>query len=307
MNIQNWLRDSITRVRSDGLDGIKESMYPVYKKGLHQVFRLSQSGVPIYDKNWDLLIVLDACRVDLMEEVSPDFEYIDEVGSIRSMDTMTREWMIKNFTSDYKKEMGETIYICGNPMSGSMLDSSDFLQLDEVWTYSWDDDIGTVPPRPITNSAISASRKNSPNNMIVHYMQPHYPFIAGRDFDSRIKLGEFGSGNQNVWTRLRTNEIEKPVLWNSYRENLKIVLDEIKILLNNVDADTAVISSDHGNALGEYGIYGHPIHMPINVIQMVPWIETKAEDQGTHDPPRINRSALNESAKERLQRLGYHS
>jgi hypothetical protein len=282
-------------------------MYPVYKKGLHQVFRFSPSGVPIYEKEWDLLIVLDACRVDLMEEVSPDFEYINEVGSIRSVDTMTREWMIKNFSSDYKDDMGETVYVCGNPMSGSMLDSSDFLQLDEVWTYSWDDDIGTVPPRPITNSAISTIRDNSPNKMIVHYIQPHYPFIPMRDLGSRIKLDEFGGEHQNVWARLRTGELKKSVVWDGYRENLKLVLEDVKILLNNVDADTAIITSDHGNALGEWGIYGHPIHMPINVIRMVPWVETTAENQGTHDPPNIDRSALNKSAKERLQQLGYHS
>lgn len=308
MNISEWIQNSLARVRSDGLRGVQESFYPAYKKGLHQLFRFSPDGVPIYEEEWDLLIVLDGCRVDLMEEVAPEFSYIEDVGAIRSVDTMTREWMKKNFCRDYQNDMEDTVYICGNPMSRSMLDSSGFLQLDEIWTYSWDSDTGTIPPRPITDSAISTARKNSPDRMIVHYMQPHYPFISHPHLDKGIELGEFANDHQrNIWDRLRAGELEKSVVWEAYRDNLQLVLGEVDLLLQNINAGTTVITSDHGNALGEWGIFGHPIHMPIDSIQMVPWIQTKAEDQRTHEPSPLDRSSLNESAKKRLQQLGYHS
>lgn len=306
MNIQNWFQESIDRIRSDGLTGIKESTYPVYKKGLHQLFRLSQSGVPIYEKNWDLLIVLDACRVDLMEEVSSEFGYIDEVGSVQSMDTMTREWMKKNFREEYSREIAETAFICGNPHSDWLLDSDDFQLLDEVWRYGWDDEVGTLPPRPLTDQAITVGRSDSPDKMIVHYMQPHYPFITRPDLDQGIDIDQFGEVPwDNVWERLRKGELSEAEVWEGYQENLRYVLEDVELLLENIDMENVVITSDHGNAIGERGIYGHPIHMPIDEIQIVPWVETTAEDRETHQSKKIRNQQPDPSINKRLKQLGY--
>jgi hypothetical protein len=308
MDLSRWIRNSVNNIRTGGIYGVWESLYPVYKKALHQVFQLRKSGTPIFEYDWDLLIVLDGCRLDLMKEVSNEFNFVSDINRARSVDTMTREWMIKNFGSEYQDHMNETIYICGNPMSRSMLNEDDFLKLDEIWMYCWDDTLGTIPPRPITDSAISSAREYSPDRMIVHYMQPHYPFISYPDLDDGIELDEFANERRrNVWGRLRVGDVERSVVWNAYRENLQIVLEEVELLLENINAETAVITSDHGNALGEWGIYGHPIHMPIDAIQVVPWVQTKAEDRRNHDPSVIDRSSLNESAEKRLQQLGYRS
>jgi hypothetical protein len=177
MDISKWVSDSVASIRSEGVDGVREALYPVYKKGLHQLFRLRKIGDPIYEENWDLLIVLDGCRLDLMEELTAEIEYIDSVGQRRSVDTMTREWMRKNFRDEFTEEMSNTAYVCGNPHSAMLLDRDDFLELKEVWRYGWDDELGTLPPRPLTDQAIQVSRSQSPPQTIVHYMQPHYPFI----------------------------------------------------------------------------------------------------------------------------------
>jgi len=308
MNISEWIQNSLTRVQSDGLRGVQESLYPVYKKGLHQIFRFSPDGVPIYEKEWDLLIVLDGCRVDLMEEVAPDFSYIEDIGAIRSVDTMTREWMKKNFQQEYADEMANTAFICGNPHSDWLLDSGDFQVLDEVWRYGWDDDLGTLPPRPVTDRAISVGRSESPDRLIVHYMQPHFPFLSDPDLDAGIELDQFGELPwDNVWDRLRKGEVDQSNLWEAYRNNLSRVLEDVDLLLQNVEADTAVITSDHGNAIGEWGVYGHPIHMPISELQMVPWIKTTATDQQSHNPKTVPEPTVDSDIEERLRQLGYHS
>ena len=307
MNIYDWLRNSAIRVRSDGLAGMKKSMYPVYKKGLHQVFRLSADGVPIYEKEWNLLIVLDACRVDLIKEVSPEFEYIDEVGSIRSVDTMTREWMKKNFRKKYSTEMSQTTFLCGNPHSERLLDNGDFQLLDETWRHGWNDDLGTLPPRPLTDRAIDVARSMSPQQMIVHYMQPHYPFITRPDLDNGIDIGRFGELPwDNVWERLRKGELDKNEVWEGYKQNLRYVLDDINLLLDNIDMERVIITSDHGNAIGEQGIYGHPIHMPIDELQVVPWIKTTATDNRTHKPDKAHKGDVDPDIEERLSQLGYY-
>jgi len=63
--------------------------------------------------------------------------------------------------------------------------------LDEVWTYAWDNELNTIPARPITDRAISTWRQEDVNKMIVHYMQPHVPFI------DRPDLGTYGD-TQNI-------------------------------------------------------------------------------------------------------------
>jgi len=308
MDARGWLSDSFTHICSEGLQGVRESMYPAYKKGLHQLFRVSKSGEPIYEREWDLLIILDACRVDLMKEVQNDFEFITNVDQVRSVDTMTREWMRGNFNTDYADEMAETVYICGNPLSQRVLAGNDFKLLDEVWKYSWDDTIGTLPPRPITDRAILAARSRSPNRMIVHYMQPHYPFIPQPELDHGIELNKFGELPwDNVWDRLRKGELEQSEVWDGYRDNLLHVLNDVELLLRNIDKNTVIITSDHGNGIGEWGVYGHPIHIPIDEIQSVPWIMTTAMDEMTRRPDEVEQSSAEVPVEEQLKHLGYRS
>lgn len=306
MDFRDWLSDSISHIRADGVGGVSEALYPVYKKGLHQLFRITRGGQPIYQSDWDLLIVLDGCRLDLMKEVAGEFPYIDHVGRKRSVDTMTREWMKKNFTDEFTDEMSNTAFLSGNPHSDWLLDAEDFLLLDEVWKYGWDDELGTLPPRPLTDRAISVARTESPPRMIVHYMQPHYPFIPTPGLDKGIDIDRFGELPwANVWDRLRKGDITEATVWEGYCENLKHVLDDVELLLENVDAETVVITADHGNAVGEWGIYGHPIHMPVDAVQLVPWVETSATDNHTHEPADYKARNIRDDVEARLKQLGY--
>lgn len=52
----------------------------------------------------------------------------------------------------------------------------------------WDDDLETVRPEAVTNAARKAHRDYPDKRIIVHYMQPHIPFIteAGRAFQKRL-------------------------------------------------------------------------------------------------------------------------
>ncbi|WP_159900217.1 hypothetical protein [Salinirussus salinus] len=306
MDLKGWLNDSFSHIRSDGIAGVSEALYPVYKKFLHQVFRFSPDGTPIYNRNWDVLIVLDGCRLDLMQEVGPEFAYIAGVDQIRSVDTMTREWMKKNFTTEFSDKISDTAYICGNPHSDWLLDDKTFLALEEVWRHSWDQELGTLPPRPVTDQAISFARSNSPPRMIIHYMQPHYPFITAPEIDYGIDINRFGELPwDNVWDRLRKGELNETDVWHGYRENLRYVLKDIDLLLKNIDAENVVITADHGNAVGEWGIYGHPIHMPIDAVQLVPWIETTAVDEESYKPKEHKNTKDDQTVEDRLTQLGY--
>lgn len=59
------------------------------------------------------------------------------------------------------------------------VDITDFKSIDKVWNYT---ERGTggggCPDRAVTDRAITVSRQKEPKRMIVHYMQPHSPYIA---------------------------------------------------------------------------------------------------------------------------------
>jgi len=86
------------------------------------------------------------------------------------------------------------------------------------------------------------------------------------------------------------------------------VLDHVEVLLNNYDAETAVISADHGEAFGKYGIYKHPYGVPHPHVKYVPWCETKGQDTGEYvtkyPEPDLNR-VTSEDTEELLKTLGY--
>jgi hypothetical protein len=261
-----------------------------------------------------VLIVLDGCRFDLLQELEAQYDFITDPDSIYSVDSKTTGWMNKTFTDEYLDISRDTIYVVGNPNSKAFLNGNQFAELDEVWEYSWDDEMGGIPPRPLTDRTIKHARENKDGRIIVHYMQPHEPFISapdlgGKSSKERIAGEEVDESFHSVWDRLEHGDLSEEKLWKHYKENLEHVLDDVEILLNNIDADKVVITSDHGNAIGEWGVYGHPRRTPIPSLLKVPWIVTSAEDSGEYTPanqiPEEQSDAEESTVEERLKQLGY--
>lgn len=302
MTISSWISESTKRIRRDGWKGMRDSLRPVYIKSLTNVPR-SQKGISIYDRDWDLLIVLDACRYDLFCEVAEEYEFISQVDSFPSVNTATARWMELTFKPN-QLPIEETAYINGNPFSEQILNVDWFQHLEEVWKDSWTEP-GTVPPRAVSDRLIDYSRKNAPERMIAHYMQPHCPFLSEPELSEGKRLDKFGNQNWlDVWGRLREGELTESQVWDAYRDNLRIALDEVKFVLKQVDAERVIVTSDHGNAKGEWGIYGHPPDMPIRYLFEVPWVETTAEDTGTYEPT-IERKSDSIETEGKLRALGY--
>lgn len=282
-------------------------------------------GENVYEREWDLLIVLDACRWDLMEEVADEYEWIKTSESTISTASHSREWLHKTFMQPANKigeflswvrmlkdpedpatfekywvtngdVTNETAYITWN-MFADMLNPEKFHSYVPLGRAKWNDEKYVLDPRQITDNTIEVMRNENPEYTIAHYMQPHTPF---RSDEQRDKLG--GS----VWERIQRGEKNQEKAWEEYKDNLRWVLDDVELLLENVDAEKVVITADHGNAIGEWGCYGHRPYVPINAVKRVPWIETTATDLGTHEPEIKEKSEINEDLVEkRLKALGY--
>ena len=242
----------------------------------------------------------------MLAEVTDDFDFLPgTIPDHRSNAAMSPGWMEANFGSENDSQMAETAYVTGNPYSAQVDASMEsFAILDEVWRYAWDDDLGTQPPRPITDRAIEIGRSSSPNRLLLHYMQPHFPSIPA-DFGGTISPDDIGNADENVFDRIERGDVSMETAWEAYRENCRFILNEVELLLNNLDADTVVITADHANAFGERGVYGHPAQCQTAAVRQVPYIETTAVDNETHKPQTYDRSATDTVTEDRLKQLGY--
>jgi hypothetical protein len=312
MSLLDWVSGSAARVRADGLAGAVESGRE-FRLGVgRQLAKRSYDPELIWERDWDLLVVLDACRLDLMEEVAPDYDFLEPVGSFESTGSSTREWLDANFTDAHAEEIGSTAYVRANPQE-LPLPGAAFAALDDVWTYAWDNEVGSIWPEDVTDRAVRMGRSDAEfSRAIVHYMQPHMPFLNHPELGGGERIAEGGDTRERtreiVWDRLRDGELDYETVWSAYRDNLECVLDSVAVLLENFDAETAVVTADHGNALGEFGAYGHRQDTPLPCLVEVPWSETTATDSGEYEPALEAPESATVSEDEvasRLRALGY--
>jgi len=307
--------DAARGLRGAGLGAVREVCWRTYLRyGRHL------EADPVFDADWDLLVVLDACRADLWAEVvGPDGGL--PVGTTRTSPAGTStEWLDAVFGARSAAELAGVGYVTANPYSADHVDGDALGYLREVWRDAWDDDRGTVLPRAVTDAAVRAGRETDLDRLVVHYLQPQFPCIAdgGRCREAGrppagdgLALEAWFDRPLAVWADLRVGRRSTADVWAAYRANLEAVLDDVRLLTSNVDADRAVITADHGNAVGERGIYGHAAGVALPALREVPWAVTTATDGGRYQPPPGDvRSESDEPGTDtpvtaRLDALGY--
>lgn len=272
--------------------------------GLSVLDRLPvRRGRPVYDREWDVLVVLDACRHDMYERVVGQSEATLSVASTSTV------WMDRTFDERYSDAIQRTAYISANPYSHK-LDEDRFGLLDHVWQDHWDDELGTIPPDPVTDHGIATAREGTYDRVILHYMQPHFPFIADGPGFGRLARGGFDLGDgesANVWDMVENGELDPADVIDAYDANLEYVFESVETLLDNVDG-TVAITADHGNALGEWGMWGHRAYVPSLALRRVPWDVRQRTDSGEYVAtwdPRDTDSKATEDVESQLRALGY--
>ncbi|ELZ54174.1 hypothetical protein C465_00267 [Halorubrum distributum JCM 9100] len=283
-----------------------------YLRGLQAIGRRLDYGTNAFDREWDILVVLDACRADLLRSVAPDFGFLGAVETVRSVGSSSSEWLENTFPG--RPETARTAMVTGNTWTDRYLDADAFAALDEVWKYAWDGEAGTVPAAAVTDRAISLARERDPDRLVVHYMQPHHPFVPDPlDGDDGLARTGSHSNAENPWVLLRRGEVSVERVWTAYEANLRHVLGEVESLAANVDGRIAV-TADHGNLFGEWGLYGHPMHTPVPALLKVPWATVDGADEGAREPTLTPPEPLpvsrvhggeGETDRDRLRALGY--
>jgi hypothetical protein len=263
----------------------------------------NNKGIDIFSEDWDTLLILDACRYDYFADQSD----LDGTLSTRiSRASATREWVRANFTD---RRLHDVVYVSANPNYCKVADEI----RAEVHAYIdvWRDDtlVGEqntiVPPETVTEHALSAAEEYPNKRLLVHYVQPHYPFIGptGKEhFDPTATLKEV-----SVKYDLTDDRLER-----AYRENLDLVLDEAERLLEKLHGKT-VVSADHGELLGErlspfpLRAYGHPNGVYVDELVEVPWLvhQNGERREVVAEEPMEQDDIEDEVLEEQLRNLGY--
>lgn len=290
----------------------------------------------VYDREWDLLIILDACRTDALAEVAEEYDFITDVTEVTSVASTSSEFVHNTFTEDHLSDIRSTSYVTCNPYSnqvrtenvnrletyetmGTIFENESIgnhivrnntvggefasFKLAEGMKINGESSRTCYPPDVVTARAIETAREEGVEKMIVHYMQPHAPY-----FSDALERGYYEAYEEYPFNYLR-NDGDKSVVWEAYLDTLRAVLDSVKILLENVDAETAAITADHGELFGEWGLYSHPYGIPHPKLRNVPWVETTAQDRQTTSADELLSSYDglydNDNIEERLSALGY--
>lgn len=325
MSFKHWVEETKNRFdRESPPVAVYESVHALATGGLRRVYDYYSSPIWIRG-DWDIVLILDATRVDLMREVGSEYGFT-EIDSVWSNANCSINWLENTFNR-HPEHTENTGYIISNPFAKNNSPSdpsadvhetnlSYFAPLYENKLEKIDDGpVETIPPEALTDHAISVWRDREEydiDRLVVHYMQPHQPFrsrpewLGTSENMKQLVEGESRTDySDNVWRKLERGELDENKVWDAYRDNLRWVLDDIvDRLLENIDAEVA-ITSDHGNALGEWGEWAHPPDAVSPPVWRVLWVTTTGVDNETISSIEVDTEGFDPEIEDQLSALGY--
>lgn len=299
-------------------------------------------GNTIFEHEWDVCIVLDACRADTFETIAEEFDRLSdaEIGNTMwSVGSNSPEWIQNTFRQDvltYQQKQNIT-YLSANGYinllkkpeqayknygavtSESQL-NSDYIknlisrsliharELDNsqfIEPHSPPPGYTVTPPEEMTDAVLSYIESENPDKLITHFMQPHAPYFSSKqdwtpDSIDRDPINAARNGYKNE-------------AYDRYRETLRVTLSAVERLLNGLSNSTVLITADHGELFGEFGLYGHMPGFPHSALRRVPAVTVesgtrKAVELKSRDSWNFSDSSDNINSSDisnQLESLGY--
>lgn len=283
-----------------------------------------EGGIDVMEEDWDILLVIDACRHDLFENTVLDGDTFDDYQVKKSKASATMEWMDLNFSDG---EWGDTVYISANPWITKKAPDS-FHHIENLWVTNRDlttreldksqtlkqagvDTGETISATETTNIALEIAGEYPNKRLIVHYLQPHAPYIGNPDGTEKSddEIDPHLHPGRPHWE----GTIDSQECWEEYKNNLEYVMYHVWRLLDEVEGK-AVVTSDHGEMFGEridpflMRGYDHPLGLRTPELVNVPWAVLDRERRTIKDDG-VNCHSISEGQMEevndRLRNLGY--
>lgn len=264
--------------------------------------KYNPDGVDIFAEDWDNLIILDAARYDEFERCCTLDGHLNKR---LSRGTTSSEFVRGNFAG---RILHDTVYISVNGHYARLkkeLDTElhDYIPLHDDEFRDAADGL-TTHPETVTEQALRANERYPKKRLMIHYLQPHQPFLG-----SSAENLQHGHG---LIDTIQQNNMSLHELRLYYRENLELVLDQVAVLGRELQGKT-VVTADHGEMLGEQlsilpiQEFGHWDGMYTDELLEVPWFIMENGERKeiiAEDPKNITDINI-DSVEEQLRDLGY--
>lgn len=262
----------------------------------------NQAGVDIFERDWDALVILDACRADYFAQ---EASLPGETTVCRSRGSATKEFVTANFSN---RVLGDTVYVSANLWFPKLAEDID-ADVCEFVPVPEESNKAAVPPALVTRRATEVVERYPHKRLIVHYTQPHYPYLGEV---GRKHFGATETPNLEAAIRAVDGEITPDIVRRAYRENLRLALDAVEPLLEDLSGKT-VVTADHGEYLGERLLplpgrqYGHPAGIYTDTLVRVPWhVHTSGPRKDiVADETETRAEVTQDVVDRRLRNLGY--
>lgn len=229
----------------------------------------------IHKTDWDVLIILDALRFDYFKKCN---KLSGRLIKCHSKAPHTYRWIQETFPDKY-----DINYFSAHPYIGSKRSKvrsynapDHFKRILSIWALAWDDQMGTVHPDNVGEAVkvyIEQQEREIDGRIIIHYIQPHGPYIGKTKWLNPWSLEQHAThGVMADWVVSQTKP-DPRFLRLAYKHNLELVLKSVEKYLPYFPGKV-VISADHGEMLGEKGLYLHKENYPPwtdEVLMVVPW------------------------------------
>ena len=283
-------------------------------------------GESVLERDWDNLLLYDACRYDEFLRVCP-FP-TDAVERRVTLGSRTSQFLRRTFDG---RTCHDVVYVTANAQTlryDQERKDDPFHAIVSV-VEEWDEETQTVPPGAVYEAALRAEEEYPSKRLVVHFLQPHAPFLGPTAEGSRERTGRTVKGLDpgREYTDIETQDIETtsytdilrydPELTvedirQAYRETLALATKYVVGLAGRLEGKT-VVSSDHGELLGDrvhpLGCrrWEHPGNVRSSELCTCPWVELPATErkQTRPDPPVVGDVVAPEVVDHRLQSLGY--
>jgi hypothetical protein len=255
------------------------------------------TGVDVFARDWDNLIILDACRYDVFAEVVDEFDLPGDLAAVTSRGAASKEFIRANFGG---RELHDTMVVTGNSYYQRLADEID---LDPFKLVQFEhDDV-----EAITQRLLSADEEYPDKRLVGHYIPPHIPYVGPTAAEQMPDPDE----SWDLAAMSRKYGVPDNVFRRAYRENLERVLPDVERLLSGLSGKT-VVTADHAELLGHrigpipVAGYGHPTGIYHPELVTVPWLEhTNGPRKEPHaDPPEPPEISTDEVERQ-LRELGY--
>jgi len=246
----------------------------------------------ILKEDWDILIILDACRYDtFIKCIDPYFANVTRPVNSEASDTIN--WLYKHWSD---KKRNDILYISGNTFIASKKSVYSsyhaykfFGKVVDTWMHGWDKESDTVMPVSVYFDFLF--NMNEYKRTIVHFLQPHAPYmfkvkkitplgLVKRILPKEIQTFIFKNIKKIISYKTRQklyreadykHKYTDDEIKEAYEENLKYVLPYVYDIIRKSKNKKIIITSDHAEYLGENGRYGHGGE-PTKLITTVPYL-----------------------------------